>query len=186
MTFRWPRFPRVRAAWRNASGARRFWWGMPLIWWALTNGLLGVLGSVGRRLSGVQTGAGDSTLSASFEVLYGTTMYLTAAAAIAGLLLGWLLARLRRERPALWGRRVQVLAAWALVIGSLILLQGAWRCHAPPAPYGTALNAGVQFFLTIQGYLLRTLVVLWNLVGIVVLTGSVGDAVRCIRNAPRR
>ena len=71
----------LSGAWRRATVRRRVWWATPVLWWALSIGLLIVQRDVAVVLQGLSVGASDAAVAAGFQHVYDATLYLTLALA---------------------------------------------------------------------------------------------------------
>lgn len=164
-----------------ASTRRRLWWLTPFAWWALAQGLIWGLTGEGHQLANQPVHATDAQVLAAFESLVHTIWICTGIIVLGAA--GWLalLLKLRREDPPVWGRSFVILAAVLALAASLVLAQGAWRCHAPPPPYIAA--EPLRFFFYIAVRILQACQMLWGMVGVVVVIAAPIDWVRCLRQA---
>ena len=171
----------LSGAWRRATVRRRVWWATPVLWWALSIGLLIVQRDVAVVLQGLSVGASDAAVAAGFQHVYDATLYLTLALAAVCMSGFFLLGVPPEGHPPLWGRKSLRVLALLGVMAGLVLAQGAWRCLVPPPPYTGGMVEGVRFFIGIQTSLIQATMMVWSVVGLTVFLAGPADWVRCLR-----
>lgn len=163
--------------WRQTPALQRWWWFMPLGWW-LSSSLMMAAAQMATQAFGAvddRSPLAEQALAGAFLHLHRTTLGLCVAAGLACAGLWLLLGRARRRQIPLTGR---TFLRWIFALAFLaaaVLAQGAWRCQPPPPPYPESAMAGIRLFLGIEQMLLRSLILMWGVMGLLLLVTPLID-----------